>query len=161
MRTTAHAFAPDDFVGGHVALDFTNTVNERDTEEPCDWLDGYPRLIEWARAGLIDVIQYDIFGYGVSRWRTLGSGIASTAIRSAPHHYGAHLGNYVTGHLANALPRFEFVEWDEVHTPGIDASDYVIREGSVIIPDSPGFGLTLDETLFQQSVRQNGFVATQ
>ena len=122
--------------------------------------DAAPALVNWAHEGLIDVLQYDIFGYGVSRWRTLGSGIASTAIRSAPHHYGAHLGNYVTGHLANALPRFEFVEWDEVHTPGIDAYGYTIGNGFVTIPDSPGFGLTLDETLFQQSVQQNGFTVT-
>lgn len=48
MRTIPHHFEPHDFIGGHVALDFTNTVNERDTD-PCDWLDGYSRLIEWAQ----------------------------------------------------------------------------------------------------------------
>jgi len=53
MRTVAHDFQADDFIGGHVALDFANTVTERDTD-PCDWLDGYPRMIEWAqKAGLI------------------------------------------------------------------------------------------------------------
>jgi predicted RNA-binding Zn ribbon-like protein len=55
MRVVAHSFEPDDFVGGHVALDFTNTVTDRDSEVPVDWLDGYPRLIEWAqRAGLLE-----------------------------------------------------------------------------------------------------------
>lgn len=117
-------------------------------------------LVHWAREGMIDILQYDIFGHGVFRWLALGQEIASTSIRSGPHHYGAHLGNYVTGHLALALPRFEFVEWDETHTPGIDASGYVIHEGFVTIPDTPGFGLNLDEALFQQSVRQNGFVVT-
>lgn len=54
MQTAAHDFRPRDFVAGHVALDFTNTVTARDTR-PLDWLDGYARLIEWARlAGLID-----------------------------------------------------------------------------------------------------------
>ena len=122
--------------------------------------DAAPALMNWAREGLIDVIQYDIFGYGAFRWLALGREIASTTIRTAPHHYGAHLGNYVTGHLALALPRFEFVEWDEAHTPGIDASGYVIDEGFVAIPDTPGFGLTLEETLFQRAIHQNGFVVT-
>jgi len=122
--------------------------------------DAAPALVSWAREGLVDVLQYDIFGYGVFRWLALGQEIASTAIRCAPHHYGAQLGNYVTGHLAAALPRFEFVEWDEVHTPGIDASGYTIDNGFVTIPASPGFGLALDETLFQQSVQQNGFTVT-
>jgi predicted RNA-binding Zn ribbon-like protein len=54
MHTVAHDFQPKDFVGGHVALDFTNTVTARDTT-PRDWLDGYARLIEWARqAGLVE-----------------------------------------------------------------------------------------------------------
>jgi putative stress-induced transcription regulator len=42
-----HVFAPKDFVGGDAVLDFVNTVNGRD-QAPCDWLDGYPRLLEWA-----------------------------------------------------------------------------------------------------------------
>lgn len=42
-----HVFAPKDFVGGDAVLDFVNTVNGRD-RDPCDWLDGYPRLLEWA-----------------------------------------------------------------------------------------------------------------
>lgn len=54
MQTVAHDFAPKDLVGGHVALDFTNTVTARDTT-PRDWLDGYARLVEWARlAGVVD-----------------------------------------------------------------------------------------------------------
>lgn len=55
MKAVAHDFESDDLIAGHVALDFTNTVTERDTPSPVDWLDGFPRLIEWAgRAGLVD-----------------------------------------------------------------------------------------------------------
>jgi predicted RNA-binding Zn ribbon-like protein len=56
----AHAFAAKNFVGGDAALDFVNTVNGRDAESPRDWLDGYPRLLEWAeKAGLLprDVLR--------------------------------------------------------------------------------------------------------
>src|ERR1700749_4030042 len=42
-----HGFAAKNFVGGDAALDFVNTVTGRD-ESPRDWLDGYPRLLEWA-----------------------------------------------------------------------------------------------------------------
>lgn len=117
-------------------------------------------VVNWGREGLIDVLQYDVFGYGLLRWLALGREIAATNIRCAPHHYGAHLGNYVTGHLAPALPRFEFVEWDEAQTPGIDASGYDIREGFVSISDASGFGLTLDESFFAHSVAQDGFIAS-
>ncbi|MFE1314790.1 CGNR zinc finger domain-containing protein [Streptomyces sp. NPDC058755] len=42
-----HTFSPRDLVGGHIAIDLINTVTARDAE-PIDWLDGYPRLLEWA-----------------------------------------------------------------------------------------------------------------
>ncbi|MDW6065679.1 CGNR zinc finger domain-containing protein [Streptomyces sp. FXJ1.4098] len=43
----AHTFKPRDLVGGHFVIDLVNTVTARDAE-PIDWLDGYPRLLEWA-----------------------------------------------------------------------------------------------------------------
>ena len=52
---------------------------------------------------------------------------------------------------------FDYVEWDEATTPGLDASGYSICDGSVSVPDTPGFGLTLDETVFQRAVEANGF----
>ncbi|AJF67817.1 CGNR zinc finger domain-containing protein [Streptomyces vietnamensis] len=42
-----HTFRPRDLVGGHVVIDLVNTVTARDAES-VDWLDGYPRLLEWA-----------------------------------------------------------------------------------------------------------------
>jgi predicted RNA-binding Zn ribbon-like protein len=47
LRPEAHTFRPRDLVAGHVVVDLANTVNSRD-EDPADWLDGYPRLLEWA-----------------------------------------------------------------------------------------------------------------
>jgi predicted RNA-binding Zn ribbon-like protein len=42
-----HTFRRRDLVGGHIVIDLVNTVTARDAE-PVDWLDGYPRLLEWA-----------------------------------------------------------------------------------------------------------------
>ncbi|WP_214415045.1 CGNR zinc finger domain-containing protein [Sphaerisporangium fuscum] len=51
----AHTFRPRDLVGGHIVIDLLNTVTARDAE-PIDWLDGYPRLLEWAAlTGQFDV----------------------------------------------------------------------------------------------------------
>lgn len=47
MEVIAHSFRPADLVGGHLALDFVNTVNGRDGS-PVDWLDSPSRLLEWA-----------------------------------------------------------------------------------------------------------------
>jgi L-alanine-DL-glutamate epimerase-like enolase superfamily enzyme len=114
-------------------------------------------LLEWARDGLVDVIQYDIFSYGFSRWLTLGQQLDEWGIRTAPHHYGRHLGNYVSAHLAAAIQGFTFVEWDEASTPGLAAPGYAIAEGHVEVPATAGFGLELDDDRFQHAVQKQGF----
>ncbi len=119
-----------------------------------------PTLLDWAREGLVDVIQYDIFGYGFTRWLKLGQQLDAWGVRSAPHHYGGHYGNYASCHLAGAIRRFTYVEWDEVATPGLDASGYTIQEGYVSVPDTPGFGLSLDEAVFRRAVETNGFTVS-
>jgi predicted RNA-binding Zn ribbon-like protein len=47
MQAQPHTFRAGDLVGGHVVLDLVNTVNARDGD-PVDWLDSYPRVLEWA-----------------------------------------------------------------------------------------------------------------
>ena len=107
-----------------------------------------PRLLEWSREGLVDVVQYDIFSHGFTRWLDTGRYIDEWGGRSAPHHYGAYYGNFVSGHLATAVQGFTFVEWDEADIPGIDSSPYRIDEGWVQIPDRHGFGLELEPRWF-------------
>lgn len=43
----AHAFGPQDFVGGDPVLDFVNTVTGRNGT-PRDWIVDYPALLDWA-----------------------------------------------------------------------------------------------------------------
>lgn len=119
-----------------------------------------PTLMTWAQEGIIDVVQYDIFSYGLSNWIHTGKQLDSWGVRSAPHHYGRHLGNYVSGHLATVIDNFAFVEWDDVTTAAIDASAYRIVAGQLHIPDQSGFGIQLDDDLFQQAIDDNGFTLT-
>ena len=119
-----------------------------------------PTLLDWARDGLIDVVQYDIFGHTFTGWLKTGRLLDGWGRRTAPHHYGGHLGNYATAHLAGAVDRFAFVEWDEATTPGIDGSAYAVREGMVIVPEKPGFGLELDDAVFKTAIEANGFVVS-
>lgn len=117
-----------------------------------------PHLLDYAQKGIVDVIQYDIFSYGMTKWLETAPKLDAWNVRTAPHHYGAHLGNFVSGHLAAAVAGFAFVEWDELSTPGLDSSAYSIDNGHVCLPNAPGFGLNLDESLFQQAVSANGYV---
>ncbi len=115
------------------------------------------RLMDWARDGLVDVVNYDIFAPGFSALLRIGRQLDEWSVRTGPHHYGGMLGNYVTGHLAGVIERFGFVEWDEATTPALDTSGYRIDEGQVVIPNAPGFGLTLDEERFAAAVANGGF----
>src|SRR6266536_2228294 len=47
VKIESHRFATRDIIGGDPALDFVNTVTGRD-QSPHDWIDSYPRLLEWA-----------------------------------------------------------------------------------------------------------------
>ncbi len=116
-----------------------------------------PNLVDWAKEGLIDIVQYDIFYPGFSRWLELGPELDVSDVGTAPHHYGGHYGNYVSCHLAAKVERFEFVEWDHATTPGLDDSGYSISNGYVNVPQSPGFGLNLEEAPYQKAREENGF----
>jgi len=116
-----------------------------------------PSLLRWAREGWVDVVQYDIFGHGLTRWLATGKQLDEWGARSAPHHYGGHLGNHISCHLAPALRGWTFVEWDEAATPGLDTSGYVLEDGWVSVPDAPGFGLSLDGEAFAQAVANGGW----
>ncbi len=49
-----HAFQAKDFVGGHVALDFANTITGWNAV-PRDWIASYTRLAQWSvMAGLLE-----------------------------------------------------------------------------------------------------------
>ena len=117
-----------------------------------------PNLIQWAKNGLIDIVQYDIFHPGFSRWLELGPELDEVNVGTAPHHYGGYYGNFVTGHLAAKIENFEFVEWDHARTPGIDDSNYSISDGYVNIPNLPGFGLTIEEEPYQKALNGDGFI---
>lgn len=122
--------------------------------------DASPHLMDMARDGLIDVVQYDIVSETLSGWLETGRRLDAWKCRTAPHAYGAHLGNFVSGHLAAAVSGFAFVEWDEADTPGIDASAYRPADGTVKLPDTAGFGVGLDERAFRAAVADTGWTVT-
>lgn len=116
-----------------------------------------PSLLDWARDGLIDAVQYDVFHPGFSRWLEVGQQLDEWGRIAAPHHYGGFFGNFTSGHLAGAVRGFSAVEWDDATIPIVDTSRYTVRDGWVELPEAPGFGLELDETAFTRMAADDGF----
>lgn len=116
-----------------------------------------PHLLEWARAGLVDIIQYDMRQYGFGNWLDLGRELDAAGVKSGPHNYGVLYGNYASAHLASAIRNFAFIEWDGGQADGLDASAYRIEEGHLVVPEKGGFGLELDEPYFTRRVKEAGW----
>ncbi|WP_240633484.1 enolase C-terminal domain-like protein [Paenibacillus montanisoli] len=116
-----------------------------------------PHLVNWAKNGLVDVLQYDIIYPGFTHWLELGAQLDQMGLRSAPHCYGNAYGIYALGHIAAAIRNFEFVEYDDITIQGMDASAYRVENGLFHVPDKAGFGLDFDEELFAGQVLANGW----
>jgi L-alanine-DL-glutamate epimerase-like enolase superfamily enzyme len=121
----------------------------------------HPALVDWARDGLVDVVQYDTYGYGFGRWLELGRELDAIGVQSAPHTYGGGLNSEVTAQLSALIQRQEFVEWDFAEFKEVDTSGYVLRDGWVEVPASPGFGFELDDRAFESAVSRTGFSLSQ
>lgn len=121
--------------------------------------EGYasPAIEEWAKKGLIDVLQYDLREYGFCRWIRLGRELSRYGVLAAPHNYGSFYGNFVQAHFAAVVDNFTLGEWDQAKSEGIDTSAYRIEAGKILFEDSPGFGLKLDNFYFDKKVRDHGW----
>jgi L-alanine-DL-glutamate epimerase-like enolase superfamily enzyme len=121
--------------------------------------EGYasPRLVEWAKQGLVDVLQYDIIHPGFTHWLELGAKLDEHALLTAPHCYGNAYGIYATGHLSAGIKGFQFVEWDDINIQGMDASAYSVQDGMFLVPSKPGFGLDFDDERFAYQASRGGW----
>ena len=115
-----------------------------------------PRVVPWAREGVIDVVQTNIFARGLGAWRALAIELAANGVESSPHTYGGGISNYVTSQLAASTEGVWHVEWDEAAFAEIDASGYRLEDGAIVVPDSPGLGLELVEDAFAAAVAASG-----
>jgi L-rhamnonate dehydratase len=115
-------------------------------------------IVEWAEQGLIDAIQYDLKDYGIVNWLKLSQRLAKSGVKAAPHNYGGFYGNFASAQVYPAIEGFMFVEWDQAEIPGIDTSGYSIKDGKIVLPADPGFGLHIDEVNYESKVREHGWI---
>ncbi len=96
-------------------------------------------------AKALDLFQLDINGVGCEGLIEEAALAAPHGGAIAPHSWGTLVGFYAMIHVARAIPNFYSGEQDPLTSETINADGYKIADGRCTVPDSPGFGLKLDE----------------
>ena len=115
---------------------------ETRTRDPLEFYDPF------FEAGVIDVIQHDMKGLGVTGWRRLADMAAAHEVQCAPHNWGSLLGFYLSLQFGKTIPHFLYGEVATLTSDVIDASNYDFTDGTFTVPDTPGLGLELNEGVY-------------
>ena len=107
---------------------------------------------EIVRSGAIDVVQFDLRYYTLTRWLRYMPVIEKTGSLAAPHNWGSHLSGFYISHFARGLGYFAMGETDPMEMPGVLAEGYHLADSMMSVPDSPGFGLELAEDAFEEAL---------
>jgi len=112
---------------------------------------------EIVRAGGIDVVQFDLRGFTLTRWRDYMTVLAETGTLAAPHNWGSHLSGFYIAQFGRGCGRFALGEVDPMTMPAVRAAGYRLKGGVMTVPDAPGFGLDLDADRFARLVKESGW----
>lgn len=109
-----------------------------------------PLLLQWTLDDrVIDVLQYSSREKGPTFWRKISAKLAAQGQFAHPHNFGSSWSCWATCHLSAAINCW--VEWDigfsAVFSP--EAFGPIIVNGTIAIPEKPGFGLVLDIDAFK------------
>ena len=113
-------------------------------------LNAFKPFIE-ARA--IDVLQADMNRFGFEGILTEAAWAREKELRVAPHNWGSLVGYYMQLHVGRAIPNFYRAEHDPLSTAVLIEEGYERKNGETTVPDTPGFGLTIDEQAFASAAR--------
>ena len=103
------------------------------------------------QAGVLDIIQHDIRGLGITGWRRLAEMTQQyDGVKCAPHNWGSLLGFYLSLQFGKAIPNFLYGEVATLTSNVVDTSGYIFKDGAFSVPDTPGLGLTLNQRVYAE-----------
>jgi L-alanine-DL-glutamate epimerase-like enolase superfamily enzyme len=101
----------------------------------------------------IDILQGDMNHFGIDVILTEAAWAAEQKLLVAPHNWGSFGGYFQQLHVGRAIPNFFRAEHDPLSNRVIVAEGYDRKEGLATVPNSPGFGLAIDEKAFANDVK--------
>jgi len=115
-------------------------------------LDAYKPFLA---AKAIDVFQGDMNRFGIEGILTEAAWCNAQGLTVGPHNCGSLIGFYMQLHIGRAITNLYRAEHDPLTTDVLIAEGYRIQDGSCHVPDSPGFGLRINDDQFAAKARVN------
>jgi D-galactarolactone cycloisomerase len=103
------------------------------------------RLYAMAALKLVDVFLLDLGIVGFTRWRRIMADLVKAGVRASPHTWMWTPRPYYAAQLAAGVGNVCIVEGIPGKAEGIDYSAYKIKNGRLVMPRTPGFGLKLEK----------------
>lgn len=117
-----------------------------------------PTYFDMVKRGWIDVVQHDFRAKGLTWWRETAAMIEPWGGQCAPHCWGSLIERYAHAHFAASIPHFCLQEAAPAAMPGIVLDGWAMRDGCLIVPDTPGTGFDLEATAIAEGIaREDGF----
>ena len=117
-----------------------------------------PNFFDLVRQGWIDVVQHDFRMYGLTWWKALAPRLHEWGARCGPHCWGSFIERYAHAHFAASVPNYALLEAAPAEVPGIMLDGWEVRDGMLIVPDTPGTGFDVDsETIKRELARPEAF----
>ena len=145
------------------------TENVADYRKLSDWRDKYTpqtmivdgeghkgrQTIYWQlmEQGLLDAIQPDMLHMGVWQFHILARDIEESGNNTlvAPHNYNAaYLGLRANIQFGAATERFVIAEDSTLDFELYQGPEYVFKDGTYAVPDSPGLAVSIDQELYDR-----------
>jgi len=99
-------------------------------------------------AKALDVLQGDMYTLGIEGILAEAAMAEPQGILIAPHNWSSLLSLFMQVHVGVVVPNFYRAEHDPLRSDVLIADGYNIKDGYCSVPDSPGFGLAIDESKF-------------
>ena len=145
------------------------TENVADYRKLSDWRDKYTpqtmivdgeghkgrQTIYWQlmEQGLLDAIQPDMLHMGFWQFHILARDIEESGNNTlvAPHNYNAaYLGLRANIQFGAATERFVIAEDSTLDFEVFQGPEYVFKDGTYAVPDSPGLAVSIDQELYDR-----------
>ncbi|ATE64165.1 mandelate racemase/muconate lactonizing enzyme family protein [Rhizorhabdus dicambivorans] len=96
----------------------------------------------------VDVAIVDILWNGIAESLRIAAMAETFQVNVAPHNFYGPLANMISAHFSAAVPNFRIMEFEQDDVPWkneLIVEDVVVDAGTLILPDRPGWGVTVNE----------------